>query len=118
MHYYLVSFKYRKPISNIDIMYERRILRGFIRIHILHHASENEGIYGVWMIKELERHGYDISPGTLYPILHEMEESGMLRRKNVNVDGKIRKVYRATSKGKKTLENLKNFVSELSREVI
>lgn len=99
-------------------MYERKILLGFIRVHILHHAMEDEGIYGVWMIEELERHGYDISPGTLYPILHEMEENGMLRRKNVNANGKIRKMYRATTKGIKTLENLKNFVSELSREVI
>jgi DNA-binding PadR family transcriptional regulator len=98
-------------------MYERRILHGFIRIHILHHALEDDGIYGVWMMEELRRHGYSISPGTLYPILHEMEENGMLRRKDVNVEGRIRKIYRATRKGKKTLENLKNFVSELSEEV-
>jgi DNA-binding PadR family transcriptional regulator len=99
-------------------MYERKILLGFIRVHILHHASEGDGIYGVWMMEELERHGYKIGPGTLYPILHEMMESGMLRRKNVNIDGKIRKVYRATGKGRRTLDNLKKFVSELSEEVI
>jgi DNA-binding PadR family transcriptional regulator len=99
-------------------MYERKILLSFIRIHILHHASENDGIYGVWMMDELKRHGYKISPGTLYPILHDMEQNGMLHKKLVNVDGKIRKVYRTSSKGKTTLEKLKSFVSELSREVI
>ena len=99
-------------------MYEKKILLGFIRVHILHHAAENDGIYGIWIMEELGRHGYKISPGTLYPILHEMEQNGMLRRKNVNIDGKIRKVYRVTGKGKKTLNNLKNFVSELSEEVI
>jgi DNA-binding PadR family transcriptional regulator len=99
-------------------MYERKILLGFIRVHILHHASENDGIYGVWMMEELERHGYRIGSGTLYPILHEMVESGMLKMKKKNVEGKIRKMYKTTKKGENTLENLKNFISELSLEVI
>ena len=42
---------------------------GFIRLHVLHHAAE-QPIYGSWMIEELHSHGYDISPGTLYPMLH------------------------------------------------
>jgi DNA-binding PadR family transcriptional regulator len=99
-------------------MYERKILLGFIRVHILHHASEGDGIYGIWMMEELERHGYTIGPGTLYPILHEMMESGMLRMKKINVNGKIRKMYKTTKKGRNTLNNLQGFVSELSREVI
>ena len=109
---------YRFSISVFDIMYEKKILLGFIRVHILHHATEKDGIYGVWMIQELERHGYTISPGTLYPILHEMEANGLLMVKHVNVNGKIRKVYRATKKGSATLDGLKDFISELSREVV
>jgi DNA-binding PadR family transcriptional regulator len=99
-------------------MYERKILLGFIRVHILHHASESDGVYGVWMMEELERHGYKIGSGTLYPILHEMIESGMLKMKKKNVNGRIRKIYKTTKKGENTLDNLKDFVSELSREVI
>jgi DNA-binding PadR family transcriptional regulator len=99
-------------------MYERKILLSFIRIHILHHASDIDGIYGVGMMEELKRHGYKISPGTLYPVLHDMEQNDMLQKKLVNVNGRIRKVYRTTSKGKKTLEKLKDFVLELSEEVI
>ena len=99
-------------------MYERKILLGFIRVHILHHASESDGVYGVWMMEELERHGYKIGSGTLYPILHEMVESGMLKMKKKNVNGRIRKIYKTTKMGENTLENLKSFVSELSREVI
>jgi DNA-binding PadR family transcriptional regulator len=98
-------------------MYERKILLSFIRIHILHHASDSEGIYGVWMMEELKRHGYKMSPGTLYPILHDMEQNGMLQKKLVNVGGRIRKVYRTTAKGRRTLEKLKDFVEELSEEV-
>jgi DNA-binding PadR family transcriptional regulator len=99
-------------------MYEQKIILGFIRVHILHHASLDDGIYGAEMIKELARHGYKISPGTLYPIFHEMKNDGVLSFKKRNVNGKIRKIYKTTSKGKKTLQNLKSFVNELSKEVI
>ena len=50
----------------------RDFFLGFIRIHVLHHAGQ-EPIYGVAMIAELARHGYDLSPGTLYPLLHNLE---------------------------------------------
>ena len=99
-------------------MYEKKILLGFIRVHILHHAAEKDGTYGVWMMEELERHGYRISPGTLYPILHEMETNGLLKAKKINANGKIRKIYRATKKGKVTLNGLKNYISQLSEEVV
>ena len=98
-------------------MYERKILLGFIRIHILHHAKK-EGIYGAWMIKELKNHGYKISPGTLYPILHEMKNKKLLKVKEKNVDGKIRKIYNTTKKGNKTLHGLKKFLKELQTEVM
>jgi DNA-binding PadR family transcriptional regulator len=99
-------------------MYERKILLGFIRVHILYHASEKTGIYGVEMMKELERHGYKISPGTLYPILHEMQRDKMLKKERKKVKGKIRKIYKTTLKGKDTLKKLTLFVNELSQEVL
>lgn len=99
-------------------MYERKIILGFIRVHILYHASFNNGIYGAEMTEELERHGYKISPGTLYPILHEMKNDGVLKLQKIIVNGKVRKIYKLTSKGSKTLEKLKRFVTELSKEVI
>jgi DNA-binding PadR family transcriptional regulator len=99
-------------------MYERKILLGFIRAHILHHAQEDQGIYGVEIINELKGHGYSISPGTLYPILHEMKDNKLLKLNKKNVDGKIRKIYKITNKGKETLSNLKIFIKELYDEVI
>jgi DNA-binding PadR family transcriptional regulator len=99
-------------------MCERKVLLGFIRVHILHHAAgEGAGIYGVWMMRELERHGYSISPGTLYPILHEMKKSGLLSDTLKVVDGKRRRLYRATGKGRAALKRLRAFVSELAEEV-
>jgi len=99
-------------------MYERKILLGFIRVHILHHASEPEGVYGVEMIKELNHHGYSISPGTLYPIFHELRRNKMIKSTTITVDGKQRKIYSITTKGKLTLERLKAFITELSKEVV
>jgi DNA-binding PadR family transcriptional regulator len=99
-------------------MYERKVLMGFIRAHILHHAVQENGIYGTWMMDELREHGYEISPGTLYPILHEMERDGVLHAEKVNVRGKIRKIYRATDEGKVVLGRLRKFISELSHEVL
>jgi len=95
----------------------RKFFLGFIRIHILHHASQEE-IYGVQMMDELEKHGYDISPGTIYPILHSLEREGYLKSRKENVRGKIRRYYKITSKGKKILIQSRQKVAELTREVM
>ncbi|MGA1794034.1 MAG: PadR family transcriptional regulator [Thermoplasmatota archaeon] len=99
-------------------MYERKVFLGFIRAHILHHAVNDGGIYGVEMMEELRRHGYEISPGTLYPILHEMERDRVLTSESVNVGGKVRKVYTSTPGGRRALKKLKLFIRELSEEVL
>ncbi len=59
-------------------MIDRDLYSGLIRLHVLHHAVE-EPIFGLGMIEELARHGYRISPGTLYPLLHGLEKKGYLR---------------------------------------
>ena len=94
----------------------RKIVNGLIYIHILHHA-EIEPIYGVWMLEELEHHGYLVSPGTLYPILKSMVEEGLLEKEERNVGGKIRKYYKATDEGIKILKELKENLKELTRDV-
>ncbi|MEA3282640.1 MAG: PadR family transcriptional regulator [Euryarchaeota archaeon] len=90
---------------------------GFIRIHLLHHASEGE-IFGVEMMEELRRHGYLISSGTLYPILHSLEKDGYLTRRDEAVRGKVRKYYRITEKGINALEDAKKKIQELTEEVM
>jgi DNA-binding PadR family transcriptional regulator len=99
-------------------MYERKILLAFIRIHILYHAATETGIYGAGMIQELKRHGYTISPGTLYPILHDMTTHNLLTTHTQNVNGKIRKHYKITKEGIHLLAHLRRYVIELSQEVI
>lgn len=95
----------------------RQFLLGFIKIHILHHAAEKP-IYGLWIIEELGRHGYQLSPGTLYPILHTLEADGLLRSSEQLVDGKIRKYYEISAKGKKALTEVKKKMKELVEEVM
>jgi len=95
----------------------RSLFLGIIKIHILHHAAQ-EPVFGLWLIGELGRHGYDISPGTLYPMFHSLEEDGLLKSNKELVNGKIRKYYRATAKGKNTLRNARVKVQELLNELI
>jgi PadR family transcriptional regulator PadR len=96
---------------------DRDLYSGLIRLHVLHHAAE-EPIFGLGMMEELNRHGYRISPGSLYPILHGLEKKGYLRS-SVKRNGKsLRKEYRATPLGKKALAAAKGKVRELFRELI
>lgn len=107
---------YRIPISVFDIMGSNDLIGGLVRLHILHHAAEEE-VFGLGLIEELSRHGYRISPGTLYPILHSLEKKEWLKSKSRNVGGKNRKIYRATSKGRRALEEAKEKVRELFGEL-
>jgi PadR family transcriptional regulator len=96
--------------------YEKELYAGLIRLHILHHAAE-EGVFGLEMIEELARHGYKLSPGTLYPLLHRLETKGLLRCYEKNAAGKIRRLYRATSAGRQALTIAKEKVRELFGEL-
>jgi DNA-binding PadR family transcriptional regulator len=95
----------------------REFQRGAVRLHILHHAAEQE-VHGAWMTKELARHGYDISPGTLYPTLHRLEAEGLLSSVQRLVDGRTRRLYRVTEAGKRALREDRKALEELAREVL
>ena len=95
----------------------RLFFGGFVRMHILYHAVR-EPIFGVEMMKELGRHGYLVSAGTLYPMLHQLEEAGYLTMSARVVTGKRRKYYRATPLGAAALEEAKAKLRELVSEVL
>ncbi len=97
-------------------MLEREFFLGFIRIHILYHASKAP-IYGVEIAEELGRHGYRLGPGTLYPTLHRLERNGYLQRELRVVGGKMRKYYSITERGLEVLEEAKAKIRELVDEV-
>lgn len=89
---------------------------GLIRLHILHHAAKAP-FYGLWLIEELAHHGYRLSPGTLYPLLHRLERQGYLRSAHVQRAGRGRRLYRATPLGRKALAAARGKVRELFGEM-
>jgi PadR family transcriptional regulator, regulatory protein PadR len=94
----------------------RGLYGGLIRLHVLHHAVK-ETVYGFAMIEELRHHGYELSAGTLYPILHGLERQGLLTSSNERRGGTERRVYRATAAGRKALIAAKAKVRELFGEL-
>ena len=105
--------RYPRQVSDSS---DRDLYSGLIRLHVLHHASEGP-IFGLEMIEELARHGYRISPGTLYPILYGLERKGYLRSAEESSGRSRRKVYRATPRGKRALQAAKDKIRELFLEV-
>jgi PadR family transcriptional regulator, regulatory protein PadR len=98
----------------------REIQLAFWKVHILHHAGE-QPVYGQWLMDELRRHDFEVSPGTLYPLLARMETQGWIRRArhgSGSVSPKARREFRITAKGAKALARLRRQVDELHREVV
>lgn len=95
----------------------REFLRGAVPVHVLHHAAEEE-VYGAWMAEELAHHGYKISPGTLYPLLHRMQIADLLTSRELVVDGRVRRLYTATQAGRDALAQVRALVAEMADEVL
>jgi DNA-binding PadR family transcriptional regulator len=94
----------------------REFLLAFWKIHILHHAADGRGVYGHWMLEELNHHGYRLSPGTLYPILARMAARGWLRAAEPT-RSKAARVYHLTPRGDEILNRLRRALDELYGEV-
>lgn len=97
-------------------MRDKFLYAGLIRLHVLHHAAK-EPIYGLAMIEELDRHGYRISAGTLYPILHGLEARGLLSSTEERTGSAARRIYRATPEGVEALATARHKVRELFGEL-
>ena len=98
-------------------MEHQELLSGFVRLHILHHTASGE-LYGGWMIEELACHGYVLSPGTLYPLLHGLEKRGYLSSRSERVGRTRRRLYIATEAGKQALSLARDKARELFAELI
>ena len=101
--------------SNDTLLHD--VFLGFVKVHILHHAALAP-VYGLALMQELRRHGYELSPGTLYPVLHGLERAGYLARAPRVVGGKVRKYYTATPAGLAALEEARRRIRELVSEVL
>lgn len=97
-------------------MNEKDLYGGLVRLHVLHHACRGP-VFGLGIIEELAHHGYRLSPGTLYPLLHGMERAGYLKSAVERQRSRNRRVYSATPTGRKALRAARNRVSELFTEL-
>jgi DNA-binding PadR family transcriptional regulator len=95
----------------------RDFFLGFIRIHVLHHAAKAP-VYGLLLIQELRHHGYEVGPGTLYPLLHGLSEAGYLAREDRVIGGRVRKYYAITAAGHEALALARTQIRELVEEVL
>ena len=95
----------------------REIRRGAVRLHVLHHAALGP-VSGAWMSGELRRHGYAISPGTLYPLLHDLEDQGLLLSEQRTERGRVLRYYRATREGRTALKDARRVLRELADELV
>jgi DNA-binding PadR family transcriptional regulator len=105
---------------DIDTRYDspvRSFLHGAVQLHVLHHAAEHP-IHGAWMSAELARHGYRISPGTLYPTLHRLEDAGLLSGHDDLEAGRRVRRYTITDAGRLTLAEARRALRELSDELL
>ena len=76
--------------------------------------------YGYELIKTLKlrsNHVFDMKEGTLYPILHKLENEGLIRSYNQEVSGRTRKYYAITDKGAKALMTEKEEWEQFSNAV-
>lgn len=94
----------------------QKLYQGFVQLHILHHAKER-AVYGVWIMEELKRHGYTIGPGTLYPLLKEMEQNGLIIKEILTVNGRVRKYYAITPLGLEVFKDTREKAAQLYREI-
>ena len=93
------------------------IMLSFWKVHVLHHAAEGE-VIGNWMLEELRHHGYEVSPGTLYPLLKRMEKNGWLTSTADTSRGpKAPRSYKITKDGREVLKVVRTQLRELGVEV-
>lgn len=111
-----IAQQYRMAIITEAPMRNDDLYPSFVRLHILHHASVGP-VFGLWIIEELARHGYRLGPGTLYPILHNLERGGYLTSQRQLVNGRVRRVYTITPEGRSAHQAAKVKVRELFSEL-
>jgi PadR family transcriptional regulator len=87
-------------------MIDRDFVRGFIKLYALSLAADGE-VYGGKILEEMNKRGFSLSPGTLYPAFHALLHEGDVTVRQRMAGGKIRKCYRLTAKGRRELEEIK-----------
>ncbi|GAB4045878.1 PadR family transcriptional regulator [Spirosoma litoris] len=97
-------------------------LRGTLKTIVLKLLSEQDKMYGYQItqaVKERTRGELTLTFGALYPVLHKLEQEGLLINESIEVDGRLRKYYSLTDSGTqmaiKKVSEFENFVSYMQQ---
>jgi PadR family transcriptional regulator len=80
--------------------------QGILKFFVLHQAAQSP-VYGGKLKKQLQDWDYDISPGSLYPLLHALEKALLLKSRVKIFKGRARKYYDITDQGRAVLAAVK-----------
>ncbi|SDD26848.1 PadR family transcriptional regulator [Actinokineospora iranica] len=98
----------------MDVVREFR--NGALRLLVLRHATDAE-VHGALLSEWLAARGHRVSPGTLYPLLHRLQDAGLLKSRIEVVDGRRVRRYRTTKRGKRALAECRAVLAELAADV-
>ncbi|MEM6771233.1 MAG: PadR family transcriptional regulator [Bacteroidota bacterium] len=83
-------------------MYRKELIKGTLRIVILRLLDQEGRLYGYQMTKLVASRSegsYQLSEGSLYPLLHKLVQEGLLEVESETVNGRPRRYYRITEAG-------------------
>jgi PadR family transcriptional regulator, regulatory protein PadR len=105
-------------------MYSTELIKGTLKTIILKLLSENDKMYGYEItqkVKELSKDKIIITEGALYPLLHKLEDDGIVSTESVYIGKRVRKYYKLTQNGTTiTQEMISEFVDfmETMKQII
>jgi len=105
-------------------MYSTELIKGTLKTIILKLLSENDKMYGYEItqkVKELSKDKIIITEGALYPLLHKLEDDGIVSTESVYIGKRVRKYYKLTQNGSTiTQEMISEFVDfmETMKQII
>ena len=107
-------------IMYIRVMNKSSLYKGCLEPIIMRLLQDNARMYGyqiTQMVKEITKGELQITEGALYPLLHRLEEQGIVETELENIGNRVRKYYTLTKAGKKqtsvAMEELKMFMQSL-----
>ncbi len=97
-------------------MMDREFIRGFVKLYSLWRASKDE-VCGTQIFEEMRTLGFNLSAGTIYPTLHKLLRENDVTATSRVLNGRVRKYYRLTRKGRRELEEVQDRLRVVVRKV-
>jgi DNA-binding PadR family transcriptional regulator len=103
-------------------MSQKKYIKGFLEDIVLHLINQNGEMYGYELTKQVQQisnGAITVTEGALYPVLHKLENRGLLTSTFKDANGRLRKYYALTENGEKESDTadveLRAFVAGLTQ---